>query len=434
MFKKQNTRLEAFNQIKFEIRGSKTHLIVGIDIAKEKHNAFFGTANGKTLLKRLVFFNDSQGFEKLLSQTEAIKVKNGLEKVVFGVEPTASYHKPLGEYLIKRGHALVLVSSNAVKKNRELLDGRWDKHDTKDAANVADLISQGKCLYYDYPAAPIREIQSLLSLKRKLKKMEHSIRMRIQNHLLSQYFPEMDKYFSKGKDESLSVIKHCISPAKIAGIEYDEFCRIVGVSTQSIFQQERMTGISQSAEHSIGCQVGEAVEFEAGLLVDRLRQIRQDRKNTDKKIETACKKCPEYGYLLSIPGIGPAISAMTLGALGDPYRFTNSSQVLKLAGLDLSASRSGNKSDGVTPSISKKGKSELRYGLYQAAKIASSKNIDFMNYLTEKLRGREKEKGIKTKMLVKLAAKMLVMAWTLMKHKVVYDATYIKKSTQKIAG
>jgi len=36
------------------------------------------------------------------------------------------------------------------------------------------------------------------------------------------------------------------------------------------------------------------------------------------------------------------------------------------------------------------------------------------------LRGREKEKGIKTKMRVKLAAKMLIIAWTLMKKKEVF--------------
>jgi hypothetical protein len=53
----------------------------------------------------------------------------------------------LGEHLIKCGRMVVLVSGVAVKRNRELLDGRWDQHDTKDAANIADLISQGKCLF-----------------------------------------------------------------------------------------------------------------------------------------------------------------------------------------------------------------------------------------------------------------------------------------------
>jgi transposase len=44
------TRLEEFRQLKKEIRGSEKHLIVGIDIAKEKHHAYFGTATGKSLL------------------------------------------------------------------------------------------------------------------------------------------------------------------------------------------------------------------------------------------------------------------------------------------------------------------------------------------------------------------------------------------------
>jgi len=151
---KESNRLKEFRQLKKEIRGSKEHLIVGIDVAKNKHHAFFGTATGKVLLRRLVFENDLDGFERLLTHMEALQVQYSLCKVVFGLEPTANYHKPLAEYLIKGGHMVVLVSGVAVSNNRELLDGRWDKHDTKDSANVADLISQGKCLYYDYPSIP----------------------------------------------------------------------------------------------------------------------------------------------------------------------------------------------------------------------------------------------------------------------------------------
>ena len=75
-----------------------------------------------------------------------------------------------------------------------------------------------------------------------------------------------------------------------------------------------------------------------------------------------------------------------------------------MAGWDLSARRSRKKSKAVTPIISKSGKVDLRYALYQADHIASSRNHYFVMYFTNKLRGREKEKGIKTKMKVKLAA------------------------------
>ena len=97
--------------------------------------------------------------------------------------------------------------------------------------------------------------------------------------------------------------------------------------------------------------------------------------------------------------------------------------MLKTAGLDLSAARSG-KTEGA-PVLSKRGNAHLHYALYQAALIASTRNRHFMAYFTNKLNGRDREKGIGTKMRVKLAAKMLVIAWTLMKRKEMFDPAYL---------
>jgi transposase len=96
-----------------------------------------------------------------------------------------------------------------------------------------------------------------------------------------------------------------------------------------------------------------------------------------------------------------------------------------MAGLDLSAKRSGKTSDASIPIISKRGKADLRFALYQAAFTASNRDRHFLIYYTNKLRGRAKERGIKTKMRVKLAAKMLVIAWTLMKKKEPFNPEYL---------
>ena len=63
----EDNRLKEFRQLKNAVRGSTEHLIVGIDIAKEKHHAFMGTATGKTLMKKLVFDNTREGFESFAS-------------------------------------------------------------------------------------------------------------------------------------------------------------------------------------------------------------------------------------------------------------------------------------------------------------------------------------------------------------------------------
>lgn len=420
-----DSRLKQFLQLRKEIRGSEKYLIVGIDAAKEKHNAFFGTALGKTLVKNLVFDNTLEGFQELLAYVERIKVQYSLTTVVFGIEPTASYHKPLAEHLTKCGHLVVLVGGMAVKNNRQLLDGRWDKHDLKDAANVADLIAQGKCLFYEYPLMTLRNVRTLLTLKKRLKKREHGLSACIRNNLIAEYFPELDQHY--GSLETLSVVRECLDPSEIAGMEYDTFCRAVAPGRMTLARERRMGRIWRAAVDSIGCTMGEAASFEAQVMVDSLKQIRQTIRSVDDKLEDACLQFPEYTYLLSIPGFGPDVSAKVLGAIGDPYRFSSAKQVLKMAGLDLCAKRSGKTSNTATPVISKQGKSDIRKALYHAAMIASHRNKDFIAYFTNKLKGRAKEKGISMKMRIKLAAKLLIIAWTLMKKKEVFDPACLNK-------
>ena len=418
-------RLEGFRQLRQEIRKSEEYLIVGVDIAKDRHHAFLGTATGKTLLRRLVFSNDHEGFRKLLDQAEALRVRHGLKKVVYGMEPTANYHKPLGEYLIALGRRVVLVSGVTVKRNRESLDGRWDKHDVKDSANVADLISQGKCLYYEYSSAELRGLRGLLSLKRRLKKQEHGYRVRIRNHLIAQYFPEMDRDYERLGAAGLSIVRWCFPASQITELDVEPFIQRVTSRRIRVETRRRLEEVWEKAGASIGCEGVPGVEHEAKVMVEGLRQIREMIKETEDKIQELCEQFPEYEYLLTIPGFGPDVSAKVLGAIGDPDRFQNGKQVLKLAGLDLSADRSGKDSDKAIPEISKRGKADLRYALYQAALIASTKNQDFMRYYTRKLEGREREKGIQTKMWVKLSAKMLLIAWTLMKKKEAFDPAYL---------
>jgi len=292
-------RVEQFRQLKEQIRGCEEYLIVGIDISKNQHHAFFGTPNGITVKRRLIFKNDFNGFLSLLSMAEVLRDQNGLWHIVFGMEPTGNYHKPLGMFLINRNQEVVLVSGIATQRNRELLDDRWDKNDTKCAANVADLISQGKCLFYEQPTPEISGLRSLLSLRERMKKNYHILRMRIRNNLVAEYFPEFD-------------------------------------------------------------------------------------------------------------------------------RFENRKQVLKMSGFDLSAKRSGKGSDKAYPVISKKGSNTLRYALFQAAVIASSRNKYFIQYYTNTMKGREKERGIKIKMRVKLAAKLLIIAWTIMKTKNAFNPDLVQ--------
>ena len=103
MSKAEANRYEAFCQFRSSVRGSWDYLLVGIDVAKERHHAFFGTATGKTLLKRLIFDNNRAGFEQLIERVEQLMVVHSCRKCAFGLEPTGNYHKPLANWLLDQG-------------------------------------------------------------------------------------------------------------------------------------------------------------------------------------------------------------------------------------------------------------------------------------------------------------------------------------------
>jgi len=425
MNEKQNSRIDEFRQFKRQIRGSKQHLIVGLDIAKRKHHAFFGDANGRTLLKGLIVENNAEGLRHLLSQVRFYMNREGFNQVVFGVEPTSVYHKPLAEHLIEKGYLVVYATNEAIKKNRSLLNGRWDKNDTKDSANVADLVSQGKCHYYDLPEIRLRDMRSLLLLRKRLKKQLHSCQIRIRNNLVAQYFPELDRFWKSAGSGNLAIAKSFLDPASIRRMSCEEFIAKLKTCRGGLRQERRLRDIWEAAEHCIGCRPGPAMQMEAELLVDTLQSLQAQLERIEQAIEELARGFEEYGYLKSIPGFGPYISAVTLAAIGDPHRFENRAQLIRLAGFDLSANRSGEKSNAAVPLISKKGKADLRYALYQAALVASSLTSQFQDYYSRLLEGRQREKGIRTKMLVKIATKMLVIAWTLMKRKESFDPAYM---------
>ena len=419
------TRYQQFRQFRSEIKKSNDYLVIGIDVAKDKHYGFFGSARGETFLRRLIFENSITGFEKLKNHIGLIQAARDKQKIVLGLEPTGNYHKALGQWLIEQEYLLVLVTGRAVKENRESIDGRWDKNDTKDSANVADLVAQGKCQFFENPAPEIIQLRDLLSLRKRFKREEHSLRMRIRNSLVCKYFPEMDRYWGSCLQENLSIVRYFLDPKKIAAMTFRDFVIAVSTKDRGVRQLKRLRKIYDAAAESIGCPVGPGAEFEADMLVERLLGIQKRIEETMSRIKEVAEQFASYKKLQTIPGIGPYISALVIATIGDPNRFKSYKQVIRLAGLDLNAKRSGKRSNLAVPVISKRGDADLRYGLYQAALIASYRNEHFIKYYTRTLKGRERERGIGTKMRVKLASKLLIIAWTMMKKDEEFDPSLL---------
>lgn len=76
-------------------------IIVGIDIAKDKHDCFIANSDGETLFDAFTISNTLVGFnflyQRILSTTE------DLSKVKVGLEATGHYSYNLLGYLLDKG-------------------------------------------------------------------------------------------------------------------------------------------------------------------------------------------------------------------------------------------------------------------------------------------------------------------------------------------
>ena len=131
---------------------------------------------------------------------------------------------------------------------------------------------------------------------------------------------------------------------------------------------------------------------------------------------------PQAPYLLSMPGLGPITAAIILAEIGDPSRYSNANQLIKLAGTQPVPNLSGRKARSRTP-MSHKGRRRLRTALYFAV-MRLVQTDDNLAQIYRRFQEREKNPLTKMQALGALMNKLLRILWALMKHQSFYDPTY----------
>jgi hypothetical protein len=95
-------RIKRFRELKATLRTSRDRLLVGIDMAKDRHVAQVKLAHTQILDQRLVIPNTQAGFTTFWTHLLRRQRATGLAEIVCALEPTGTYHQGLAEFLSKR--------------------------------------------------------------------------------------------------------------------------------------------------------------------------------------------------------------------------------------------------------------------------------------------------------------------------------------------
>lgn len=399
-------------------------LIIGVDIAKRVQWAQFTDYRGLEVSKHLKFNNDLTGFKSIIQKIEEIKKNKDFSAVIVGMEPTGHYWKPLGAFLENSGIKVVLVNPAHTKKSKELDDNSQTKNDRKDALTIAKLVKDGRYSEMYLPKEEYSELRALTLTRIEVSKTQNSTKNRIRA-LMDEYFPEFEtvfKTFIEGK-AALHLLKNCPFPQdvlKLKELEIQELLKEVVKKTVGI---KKIKELQNVAKTSVGITLGiKGAKVRLKVLLENYEQNVKHLELIENEMEKQLQKTGYLEVLTSIPGVGIVSASSFLGEIGNPKRFSNPQQIVRLAGYNLVENSSGlHKSK---TSISKRGRKNLRSILYKMALVLVCKNKE-MKTLYNYLRTREKNPLKQKQALVVIAEKAVRVMFNLMINKNNYDETKV---------
>ncbi|MCA1322500.1 IS110 family transposase [Bacillus tianshenii] len=351
-------------------------LIIGIDIAKDKHVARAQDDRGIEFGKRLVFDNRIHGFQLLLDWMHRHQKNNGKNHVIFGVEPTGHYWLNLAYFLRSKGFDFVLVNPMHVKKSKELDDNSPTKNDTKDARVIAQLIKDGRYSVPNLLEGIYAELREGVKLRDQLTKQLMIIEGRIQNSI-QRYFPEFFDVFGDWEGKAaLCTLRLFPFPSQIQEMNPEEVLAQWKPFVQRGVGIKRATRLVETAKKSVGIQIGlQFAKRELECLLDQYGLYQKQLSELDEELESLVDTLPGAKEMKNIPGMGSTTVALFYAEVGDITKYSHPQQLVNLAGLSLREHSSG-KYKGKTR-ITKRGRSRLRRALYLAIRPMVAHNPTF---------------------------------------------------------
>ncbi|WP_273126949.1 IS110 family transposase [Bacillus weihaiensis] len=351
-------------------------LIVGIDIAKDKHVARAQDDRGIEFGKRLIFVNRMHGFQKLVNWAEDLRKENAKDHVIIGVEPTGHYWFSLAYFLVAKGYDFVVVNPMHVKKSKELDDNSPTKNDTKDARVIAQLIKDGRYSVPNLLDGIYAELREGVKLRDQLIKQLMTIEGRIQNHI-QRYFPEFFDVFGDWEGKAaFSTLRLFPFPSQIKELTPEEVLMKWKPYVQRGVGIKRATKLVEAARKSIGIQIGiQFAKRELDYLLEQYELYKQQVEQLDTELEALVETLPLAKQMMKISGLGSTTIALFFSEVGDITKYSHPQQLVNLAGLSLREHSSG-KFKGQTR-ITKRGRSRLRRALYSAIRPLVAHNPTF---------------------------------------------------------
>ena len=320
---------------------------VGIDLGASGHQVCVLNQERKVIFERKIK-HEGAATAKLLDEFVEL-VGGNTELLGVALETPQS---AVAEAVLERGFRVYSTNPKQLDRLRDRYTVAGAKDDRRDAFVLADTLRTDGHHYREVRlgSAEFVHLRQLSRIHDELAAEETLLANRIDAELL-RYFPEMRAVGSVNTDNwMLGLLERATTPSKAGRLRASTVRGLlVGVrrvTAEEVIAMLRVPGFN------VAPGVAEASSHHIELLIPRLRLVREQKRDTHRKIqslldelsepaEADTQRQPDAAILQSLPGVGTIVGATILAEAWQPLQDRDSSRLRTLCGSAPVTKRSG---------------------------------------------------------------------------------------------
>ena len=351
---------------------------VGIDLAISAVQVAQVFDDGRPVGKPIRFRLTPADMKRFIAAVKA--GVTGEVRITAVMEPTGMAWFPVAAWLQRAGVTVIRVKGQRVKALRKYLR----EHVKSDAADAHVLGAMpgfgGRGLDPVHVPAPEQHaLQRLTKQRHRYQELVCSARRRVLD-LIRWACPALEATLPETTTQlTLAILAELLDPRKVVAIRRDVLARFLSRHASGNhpksgpFIDGLVDKLKAAAEETIelhGDSVDfAALQFEVAQEVEHVRLWERHMGEIERHVEKIYEIVHPSNALRSIPGIGPTLAPVLIGALGDAKRFRNEDHIRGFCGMFPAQSSSGGL-DKPGQRITKSGNDRVKRALYIAADVA----------------------------------------------------------------
>lgn len=353
-------------------------ILVGIDVAKNKHDCLIINSNGEVLANSFTIPNSMDGFLSLYSKICSYSIND--PEIKIGLEATGHYSNNIAEFFLNKNFPIFIMNPLHTNLYRKSQSFRKTKTDKLDTLTICSMLQTQKLTPYAPVSYHSQELKSLTRYRFRL--VDDCSKLKVSfSRLMTIIFPELEPIVKNLQVNSVyHLMKECPSAEAVVKCHLTHLTNLLIKNSKGHYRKEMAITIRNAAKTSIGtCTPMKSLELVQ--TIERILLLRNQISLIEAKIEEIMKQIDSP--MTTIPGISTQTAAVIYAEIGDFSKFSSAEKILAFAGMEPSVYQSGeyNSTHG---RMVKRGSKYLRHMLFLAAENVSHWDPSFANYLARK--------------------------------------------------